>query len=231
MTRQFERIERLLGQEGVQKLHDSHVLVVGLGGVGSYCLESLIRSGIGKLTIADFDTVDETNLNRQLQTLRENIGAKKTDIFIERAKAINPDVEIRAFEMFVNKETANSLFDTDYDYVADCIDSTEGKITLWKICQEKQIPFVASLGMANRLDPQKVIITKLNRTTGDPLAKNLRYLAKKEGLSLDIDVVFSSEQPIIVSQTKSALGSMMFVPASAGLTCGYQIVRGILERK
>ena len=229
MNDQFDRTRKLIGEENLTKLADSHVLVVGLGGVGSFALESLIRCGIGKLTIVDFDTVDVTNLNRQLQTLQENIGRKKTDVFRERALAINPDVQIRTKELFVNQDTVTQLFDVEYDYAVDCIDSVEGKLAIWKYCQQNNIPFVSSLGMANRLDPQKVELTKLNRTTGDPLARSLRYKAKREGISLDVDVVFSSETPMMVSQTRQALGSVMFVPATAGLTCGYCVIRNLIK--
>ncbi len=231
MNERFNRIEKLLGKEAVEKLNRCHVLVVGLGGVGSYALESLIRSGIGNLTIADFDTVDITNLNRQLETLSGNVGKKKTEVFQERAKEINPDVNVRVRDVFVNNDTVEDLFDVQYDYAVDCIDSTEGKLALWKAAQQRSIPIVASLGMANRLDPQKVELTRLNKTTGDPLARKLRYSAKKEGLDLNIDVVFSSEVPLRTSETKGDLGSMIFVPAAAGLTCGYCVIRNLTEKK
>ncbi|MBR0138407.1 MAG: tRNA threonylcarbamoyladenosine dehydratase [Erysipelotrichaceae bacterium] len=231
MTDRFDRTRKLVGEKALERLQNSHVLVVGLGGVGSYALESLIRSGIGTLTIADFDTVDISNLNRQLETLQENIGRKKTAVFLERAFQINPDVRIRVRDLFVNNDTAGSLFDVQYDYAVDCIDSSEGKLAIWKICQQRNIPFVSSLGMANRLDPQQVQLTKLNKTTGDPLARKLRYEAKKEGIDLNIDVVFSSETPLRTSETKGDLGSMMFVPAAAGLTCGYCVIRNLIEDK
>lgn len=226
----YDRSEKLLGAENVEKLKKARVLVAGLGGVGSYALESVIRSGVGEIGIADFDTVDISNLNRQLETLQTNIGEKKVDIFENRAKEINPDIIIHKYPVFINNENIDALEIGKYDLLIDCIDSVEGKLAMWKYCQQHNIPFVASLGMANRLNPQAVQLTKLNKTTGDPLARKLRHASKEAGLDLNIDVVFSSETPMIVSENKQQLGSMIFVPAEAGLCCGYWAINNIINR-
>lgn len=226
----YDRSEKLLGAENIEKLKRSRVLVAGLGGVGSYALESVIRSGVGEVGIADFDTVDISNLNRQLETLQTNIGQKKVDIFEIRAKEINPEVVVRKYPLFINEESVKELEIDHYDVLIDCIDSVEGKMAMWKYCQQHDIPFISSLGMANRLDPQKVQITRLNKTSGDPLARKLRHVAKENGLDLNIDVVFSSEIPMIVSENKAGLGSMIFVPAEAGLCCGYWAINCIINR-
>ena len=226
----YDRSEKLLGAENINKIKQSRVFIAGLGGVGSYAMESLIRSGVGEIGIADFDTVDISNLNRQLETLQTNIGQKKVDIFEQRAKEINPYIVINKYPLFIRTDNIDLLQIDHYDLLIDCIDSVEGKLAMWKYCQNHNIPFISSLGMANRINPTNVKITKLNKTTDDPLARKLRHQAKEEGLDLNIDVVFSSEIPLKVSENKQELGSMIFVPAEAGLCCGYWAINYLINR-
>ncbi len=228
MNNQFERVTILLGEQSLEKLQTKRVLVVGLGGVGSYAVESLVRSGVGSLTIVDYDVVDITNLNRQIEALHSTLGQKKTTALKERMLDINPKVEVDCYDLKLNENNIETLFNKKIDYVVDAIDDLSAKIILWQYCQNNRIPFVASLGMARKLDGSKLCVTTLNKTTSDPMARKLRYLAKKAELDLKIKVVWSQELTMDMNG-KEVLGSMIFVPASAGLLCGQTCIEDLLR--
>lgn len=227
MNKQFERVITLLGEDALKHLQSQRVLVAGLGGVGSYAAESLIRSGIGALVLADYDVVEESNLNRQLQATRATLGQLKTEALKERLLSINPDSRIETFDLKISRENIEAIFEGKIDYVVDAIDDLNAKILLWEKCRKKEIPFVSSLGMARRLDASKICITTLNRTSNDPMARKLRHLAKQAGLSLNVKVVWSLELPLSM-EGNNGLGSLIFVPASAGLLCGQACIEEIL---
>ncbi|MDO4378288.1 MAG: tRNA threonylcarbamoyladenosine dehydratase [Erysipelotrichia bacterium] len=231
MNEIYTRVINLIGTDKWQKLQKKTVLVAGLGGVGGYALEALVRSGIGRFIIVDKDTVDITNLNRQIIATQDTIGKNKTDTFEERIYRINPQIQVIKVTEFLNEDNLQEIFSYGVDFVIDAIDTMTSKISLWKYCQEQQIDFIASLGMARRLDPTKLKITTLKKTENDPMAKALRSLARKNELSLDIPVVFSAEKPLEESKSlKSNLGSMMFVPASAGIMAAYYVVSYLIDK-
>lgn len=218
----LDRTIKVLGIDKVNSFNDKVILVVGIGGVGGTALEALARSGFTKFILIDFDKVDESNLNRQILFLRKDIGKDKIDVAKEKLLEINPDIEVKLIK---EKIDTNSLKDLNekIDFVIDAIDYVPGKLELIQFALNKNIPFISSLGMGNRIDPTKVSICKLNQTEGDPLARKIRYECRLLGLELSkINVVFSKEVPLIKSKTP---GSMMMVPSSAGLS----IVRYVIE--
>lgn len=219
-----ERLNYLLGDK-LNVIKDKVILIIGLGGVGSYCLETLARTCFKKIIIVDGDTVDISNLNRQLMTNINNIGCYKTDVFEQRIKLINPDCEIKKITKFITKENINLLFDENIDYVIDCCDTIETKIEIIKYCLKNKIKFISSMGMANRLDSSKIQISTLDKTSYDPLAKKMRMLIKKENIKGKIKVVYSNEQPLKLNK----LGSIAHVVATAGLLCTNYVINDILE--
>ena len=225
-SERFSRNISLIGEDNQQKLADSCVMLVGVGGVGGYAGETLVRAGIGKIIIVDKDTVDITNLNRQIIATEKTIGQKKTDVFESRAKSINPNIEIVKYEIFLDGNNTEEIFKEKVDFVVDCIDTMSAKTEIWRYCQQNDIPYISSLGMAKRINPQKVRITTLDKTENDPMAKALRQISRKKELSLKVPVVFSDESPM---NNDVLLGSMMPVCATAGIMCGYYVISKILH--
>ena len=201
--RRFDRTARLIGDRSMSRLLGSHVFVFGVGGVGSFAIEALVRSGVGKLTIVDFDDVCVTNTNRQLHAMRGTIGRTKVDVMAERARLINPHVEVVARELFYSLETADELLPEgiEADFVIDAIDNITAKCHLLNRCRELGIPTVSSMGAAARLDPTKIRIADLSETYNDPFARDVRgILRRKYGWDLDsetgISAVFTVERPV-----------------------------------
>lgn len=230
MNHEFTRVVNLVGEEKAQQIQNKTVLIVGLGGVGGYATEAVVRSGVGKIIIVDKDVVDITNLNRQIIATQDTIGKSKCQVIKERMLSINPKLEVISYEMFVSVDNFDMIFENKIDYVIDAIDTMSTKVALWKYCQGNNIKIISSLGMARRLDPSKVFITKLAKTENDPMARALRGIARKNDVSLNIPVVCSKELPLEDSKAgKTNLGSMMFVPAAAGLLCGYYVINDIID--
>ncbi|MGI6510535.1 MAG: tRNA threonylcarbamoyladenosine dehydratase [Erysipelotrichaceae bacterium] len=224
------RTVNMIGKENFNLIQSKTVMVLGLGGVGGYACEALIRSGIKRLILVDSDEVDASNINRQIIASQETIGKRKIDVMKKRLLSINSKAEIIVNDVFFSQENIDELFNEKIDYVVDAIDTISSKVALWKYCLGNKIKVISCLGMARRLDPQKVFITKLSKTENDPMAKALRGLARKSDISLDIPVVFSQEKPLEISEgKKESLGSMMFVPATAGIMCGYYIINDIID--
>lgn len=220
----LDRTIKVLGIDKVNSFNDKVILVAGIGGVGGTALEALARSGFTKFILIDFDKVDESNLNRQILFLRKDIGKDKVDVAKEKLLEINPDIEVKLIK---EKIDTNSLKDLNekIDFVIDAIDYVPGKLELIQFALNKNIPFISSLGMGNRIDPTKVSICKLNQTEGDPLARKIRYECRLLGLELSkINVVFSKEVPFIKSKTP---GSMMMVPSSAGLSIARYVIENL----
>lgn len=220
----LDRTIKVLGIDKVNSFSDKVILVAGIGGVGGTALEALARSGFTKFILIDFDKVDESNLNRQILFLRKDIGKDKVDVAKEKLLEINPDIEVKLIK---EKIDTNSLKDLNekIDFVIDAIDYVPGKLELIQFALNKNIPFISSLGMGNRIDPTKVSICKLNQTEGDPLARKIRYECRLLGLELSkINVVFSKEAPLIKSKTP---GSMMMVPSSAGLSIARYVIENL----
>ncbi len=193
-SEQFLRISRLLGDETIQSLHTKHVTIVGLGAVGSMALESLIRSGLGSVTVIDFDTIGITNLNRQILATYETLGIEKTAVAKERVEAINPHCSVEALPLFVNRQSVEQIFDRKSDLVIDAIDSLSPKVALLETAYKKGIPVISSMGAALRRDPFLVRRGDLMDTWGCPLAKQVRYRLRRNGVGRGIDVIFSAEE-------------------------------------
>lgn len=222
----FTRVIELIGSDNLEILKKVSCLVVGLGGVGATCVESLVRSGIGNLTITDYDKIELSNLNRQIMTDSTNLGKKKTEECFKRFKKINPEVNLKVLDIFLDKDNLDLL--EQYDYIIDACDTVKTKLLLMEYAYQNKIKIISCMGTGKRLDPSKLKISTLNKTYNDPLAKVIRSLAKKNNLPLDIPVVFSEELPI---NNNKIIGSMMMVPSSAGLLISSYIIKDILKNK
>ena len=221
----FARSIGMLGEDNFEKIQDKVIAVFGLGGVGGTALEALARTGFQHFILVDFDKVDPSNLNRQILYTYEDIGKSKVDVAKNRILSINPQADIKTF----NLKAQDFDFNQKIDFIVDAIDDVNGKLFLLGKAQEKNIPFIMSLGMANRFDPTKVKIAKLNQTHNDPLAKKIRYMVKKQGLDTsNIAVVISEELP---QKNGEMLYSTMMVPSSAGLTIAKFILHSIIDSK
>ena len=219
----FERTINLIGTDNFNKISNLNILLVGLGGVGSFVFESLIRTGVNNLTIVDYDVVTLSNINRQLVANINTIGRKKIDVAIEHAKEINNKINIKALDIKITSENINNL-KSDYDFIVDACDSIDAKISLIKFAKEHNIKIISSMGMGNRLKPQNIKISSLNKTINDPLAKKLRNILRKENINLNIPVVFSEELPI----KKDAINSLVTVPSIAGIYITSYIINRVI---
>ena len=222
----FERTIALIGTENVEKLHLKKDLVLGVGGVGSYAVEALVRAGIGTIIIIDADYVALSNLNRQLMTNQNNIGLSKVDVLEERIKSINPDCHVIKIKEFITTDNLNLLFNLEPDFIIDCIDTIKTKKYLIKECLKRKVKFISSMGMGNKLDPTRIKITDLSKTAYDKIAKELRNFVKKEHIKGKIPVIFSDEQPIKVEKV---IGSISFVPSVAGLIGASYVIKEIIK--
>ena len=226
MSTYLDKSIQLLGEECIKSLGDKTVLVIGLGGVGGTALEALARSGIRKFVLIDFDVVDVTNLNRQILYTKADVGRNKVDVAKERLLKINPNFEIETLNKKIEESTLDDVELGKIDFIVDAIDYIAGKLHIIEFAIKHKIPFITSLGMGNRLNPEDVCLTKLNKTENDPLAKKLRYEVKQKGLDLkDVNVVFSKEIPLIKSPKPA---SMMMVPSTAGLIIAKYVLSTIL---
>ena len=219
----FERTINLIGTDNFNKISNLNILLVGLGGVGSFVFESLIRAGVNNLTIVDYDVVTLSNINRQLVANINTIGRKKIDVAIEHAKEINNKINIKALDIKITSENINNL-KNDYDFIVDACDSIDAKISLIKFAKEHNIKIISSMGMGNRLKPQNIKISSLNKTINDPLAKKLRNILRKENINLNIPVVFSEELPI----KKDVINSLVTVPSIAGIYITSYIINSVI---
>lgn len=230
MLNEFSRTELLLGQDGLEKLKNAHVAVFGIGGVGSYVTEALARCGVGKLTIVDNDTVNITNINRQLIALHSTVGMKKTEAAKARILDINPSAEVTALDCFY---TGSEVDLSGFDYIADAIDTVSAKLALIENAAGLGIPVISSMGTGNKLDPSKLTITDIYKTEMCPLARAMRYELKKRRIK-KLKVVYSTEQPRehkaeseeVIAKRKT-IGSVSFVPPAAGIMIAGEIVRDI----
>lgn len=221
MNDYLKRLEYLIGEDNIDKLAKKHVLICGVGGVGSFVAESLARSGIGTISILDYDVIDPSNLNRQLMTDKSNIGELKIEVLKKRLESIS-NAKIITINTFIND---NFELNDNYDYVVDCIDTLTSKFTLVKKCHERNIPVISSLGTAKRIQPKNIKLTTLDKTKNDPLAKAFRQLVKKEDYKHKIEVVYTDTIPIKINiikegktnKEKYPLGSSIFPVGSVAL--------------
>lgn len=225
-----ERLQPLIGSNGLQRLHDATVVVFGCGGVGSYAVEALARSGIGHLIIVDGDVVAPSNLNRQIMALQSTLTQSKSDVMAARCREIRPGIKVDSVPTYYDATTRARFFTGQpVDYVFDAIDSLTWKVDILKNCLDRKIPVLTATGMGNRFSPEALTITTLDKTHDDPLARNLRQALSKDGIRLaDILCVFSKERPHKQPGVRIP-ASTVFVPATAGLLAASHIVKTILE--
>jgi tRNA A37 threonylcarbamoyladenosine dehydratase len=233
----LSRTKLLIGEDSLLHLTRSHVLVVGLGGVGSYAAEFIARSGVGKMTIIDGDVVDPSNRNRQLPALATTHGQSKALLMEERLKAINPEIELNVIREFVNPEMVAQCLEYRPDYMIDAIDSITPKITFMRMAYESGIPLVSSMGAGAKLDPTQLQVVDLSKTFNCPFAQQIRKQLKQHGIRKGITVVFSPEQPIRESlmltdgknYKKSAYGTISYLPAVFGAVAASVVIRNLIK--
>ncbi len=221
----FERMIDLIGKEAFLKIQEKKVLLIGLGGVGSYALEALVRNGFSHVTVVDYDTIELSNLNRQLITDSRNIGHSKVIEGILRAKRINPDMEIDGLERKVSKENIEDILKLNFDYVIDACDDLELKFHLIEKSLHYSYKLISCMGTAKKMDPTKLEITTLDKTRNDPLARILRKKVRDAHINKRIHVISSTEVPLTVA----ALGSNNLVPSVAGLLTVSYIIQDLLK--
>lgn len=221
-----DRLELLVGDK-IEKIKNIHVLVIGLGGVGGYALESIVRCGIKEVTIIDADKIDITNLNRQIIATTKTIGMYKTDAFYERLKDINPIIKINKITEYITIDNLSACIPEDVDYIIDCCDSIKTKEAIISYCITNDIKLISSMGTGNKLHPERLKIMKLKDTSYDPLAKRLRKYVKEQHITKDIYVICSDEEKVIPNVT--TMPSNSFVPATAGLLCASYIINDIIK--
>lgn len=226
----FYRTALLIGEENLKVLSKKKVIIFGVGGVGGYAFESLIRTGIKNITIVDNDVVNNTNINRQIIATEDSINKDKVQLIKERGLSINKDAKITSIKEFVSEDNIKSFDLKQYDYVIDCIDSVKSKISLIRECKENDVKIISALGAGNKLDLTKLEITDLSKTTYDPLAKVLRRELKKYGIA-HLKVAFSKEKPQVeIPNTKEKIiPSAIFVPAAMGLLIGQEVVSDLIK--
>lgn len=233
MINEYSRTELLLGEGGVSNLKKSSVMVFGVGGVGSHCIEALARSGVGKLILVDNDVVSITNINRQSIAYHSTVGRYKTEIMKERIEDICPEIEVITHEMFVLPENIETLFTEQVDYIIDAIDTVTAKLALVEMAKKKDIPIISSMGTGNKLYPERFEITDIYKTSVCPLCKVMRKELKARGIR-KLKVLYSDEQPINISERvtgeekgkrRSLPGSVAFVPSVAGLIIAGEVIR------
>lgn len=229
LQHRFSRLERIISIEGIDILKSKCVLIIGLGGVGGYALESLVRSGIGKVIIVDFDKIDVTNINRQIVALDSTVGEYKVDVFESRIKDINPLCEVIKIKEFIDKDNIDLLFKYDIDYLIDACDTVNTKKAIIMECLSRGIKFISSMGTGNKLDPSQLEIIDIRKTVNDPLARIMRKFIKDSNIKDKILVLSSKELPIKTCDGK--LGSSMFVPSSAGILMASYIVRKFIKKQ
>lgn len=250
MLHRYSRTELVIGPEGLEKLWNSTVVVLGMGGVGSFVVEALARSGVGKLVLVDKDAVDITNINRQLPALTHTVGQDKVELMMERVKQINPEIEVVPLKTFYLENNKDIIFEYNPDYVVDAIDTVSAKILAIVECHKRNIPIVASMGAANKVDPTQFQVMDISKTKVDPLAKIIRRKLKNYGIYKGVKVVISLEQPRkprediteqIVPQhikegeaprkAKMPPASISFVPPVAGMILASVVVRDLVGIK
>lgn len=237
MLEQFSRTELLIGREGVEKLQKAKVAVFGIGGVGSFVVEGLVRAGIGNFVLVDNDVVCETNLNRQIIATKKTIGKLKVEIARDRILEINPNAKVEIHKEFFMPNT-EGILDNTIDYIIDCVDTVTAKIELVIRAEKLNIPIISSMGTGNKLDPTKFEVSDIYKTSVCPLAKVMRKELKIRGIK-KLKVVYSKEEPIRLdknqleegnkSSKKQVPGSVSFVPSVAGLIIAGEVIKEIIK--
>ncbi len=222
----FTRTKALIGNDNFNTLKNKHIAIFGLGGVGGYVAEALVRSGIGELTIIDNDTVNITNINRQIIALNSTIGQKKVDLIEKRALDINPEIKINKYDCFFLPENSDNINFSDFDYVIDAVDTVTAKICIIQKAHSLSIPVISSMGTGNKLDPSKFKITTIEKTSVCPLARTMRHELAKRNIK-GIKCLYSEENPVVVS--KETVTSIAFVPSVAGLLIAAEVIKDLIK--
>jgi tRNA A37 threonylcarbamoyladenosine dehydratase len=252
MLHAFSRTELLIGKEGLEKLQRSKVAVFGIGGVGTFVVEGLVRAGVGRFVLVDDDLVCLTNLNRQLHATRKTIGKVKVEVMKERILEINPKAEVETHQCFYMPENANELIKDDYDYIVDAVDTVTAKIDLVVQAKKRNIPIISCMGAGNKLDPTRFEVTDIYKTTMDPLARVMRRELRQRGID-SLKVVYSTEPAIKPIETEDNScangcvcpkgstrtctirnqipGSISFVPSVAGLIIAGEVIKDLIGYK
>lgn len=249
---ELSRFEMIVGKEGIEKLKNISIIIFGVGGVGSYAAEAIARSGVGEITLVDYDEVCITNINRQIHALKSSIGKRKVDIMKERIAEINSTINVKAVNIQYDSDSHNKIFDKKYDFVIDAIDMVSSKLLLAEWCYKNNIKIISSMGTGNKFHPEKLEISDIKKTSVCPLARVIRYELKKRGVK-KLTVVYSKENPVKSDKgshnckkncvcpskgehidctgKKSIPGSTSFVPPAAGMLIASYVVREILGIK
>jgi tRNA A37 threonylcarbamoyladenosine dehydratase len=246
MLHQFSRNELAIGTEGLEKLRNSTVAILGIGGVGSFTAEALARSGVGRIILIDKDVVDITNINRQIHALLSTVGQPKAELMRDRILQINPDCDALALRMFYTEETYEQVFSYPLDYVVDASDTISYKIHLIQQCLARKIPIISSMGAANKIDPTRFQVADISKTSMDPIARVIRQKLRKLGIKKGVKVVFSTEEPLKpredvtqrivpenapeIRKAQNPPSSNAFVPSVAGLIMAGVVVNELIAK-
>ena len=226
MINQYSRTELLIGSDGLEKLKNSRVAVFGVGGVGGFTVEALARSGVGTIDIIDNDTVSLTNINRQIIATHSTVGKLKVDVMEERIKNINKECNVIKYDLFFDSNTKDEILNNKIDFIVDSCDSVNSKKLIIEEALKRKIDFISSMGTANKLDPTKLEITDIRKTVNDPLARIMRKFVKDSKIKDKVVVLSSTELP---KKNGTVLGSVSFVPSSAGLLITSYIINKIIK--
>ncbi len=249
MQHEFSRIELLIGNSGLEKLRQSTVIIFGIGGVGSFTVEALARAAIGHLILVDFDDICLTNINRQIHALRSTVGEAKVEVMKRRVLEINPEANVEVIKEFYSDAEAERMLGRKLDYVVDAIDTVSSKVSLVKQCLHRNIPLISSMGAGNRLTAENYRVTDISNTSGDPLAKAVRKLLRKEGITKGVKVVSTPDLPLTPLSSEANCqtncicpsgdahcavkrqipGSISFVTSVVGLLIAGEVVRDLLQ--
>lgn len=251
MQHEFSRTELLIGNSGLEKLRKSTIMIFGIGGVGSYAVEALARAAVGHLILVDYDDISLTNINRQLHALRSTVGMAKVEVMKGRILEINPKAHVETIKEFYSAADADRILGRKLDYVIDAIDTVSSKVSLAKECLSRKIPIISSMGAGNRLTAENYKVTDISKTSGDPLAKAVRKLLRKEGITKGLKVVFTPDLPLTPLSSEADCrtncicpsgdahctvkrqipGSISFVPPVVGLLIAGEVIRDLLSKE
>ncbi len=233
----YDRTRMLIGQQGLDQLQQSHVLLAGIGGVGSFAAEALARAGVGTLTFIDSDVVDPTNLNRQIHATQATIGQPKVQVMAARIAAINPDIQVHLRQAFLLADNTDAVLDGQtYDYIIDAVDTVTAKLALIQYGRSRNIPVISSMGTANKLDATKFEITDISKTHTCPLARVMRKELRDRGIVSGVEVLYSTAKPVDTplvtsAEGKRTPGSISYVPSVAGLLLAGHVIQQLLRRE
>lgn len=225
----FLRLRKIISSETVDLLHSKTVLVLGCGGVGGYVCEALVRSNIGRIIIVDFDTISESNINRQIIALESTLGLKKVDVLEKHLKDINSSCEVIKIDKFIDEDNIIDLFKYDIDYFVDACDTVKTKKKVIDLCFEKSVKFISCMGTGNRFDPTKLEVVDIRKTNNDPLARIMRKYIKDKKINKKVMVLSSSEVPVKTGE--AVPGSSAFVPSAAGLIIASYVFKELINKK